>query len=139
MRFLLKMILVSAAVAAMLASTGCGKKQASTVQVTQELRRNFKGAEPQAQQAVAQAAAAINAAAASADIGARRTQYIQAMQPLATVVGQGNLSKEQVKAVHQVFLQVHRAAQQNPTLNNKDFYQAQAALANQLYRAGVRP
>ena len=81
----------------------------------------------------------MNAATAAADVNAQREHYLQALRPMTSLMGQGNLNEEQVKAIHQVFLQVQRAAQQNPNLNNKDFYQAQAALANQLYRAGRRP
>jgi hypothetical protein len=135
----LKIIPLGAAAAVLLALPGCGHKESSATDTTKALQENFKAADPQVQQAVAQATAAINAAAAAADLEAQRAQYIQALRPVTPLVGQGQLSKEQVKAVQQVYLHVQRAAQQNPKLNNKDFYQAQAALANQLYRAGVMP
>lgn len=135
----LKIMLVGAAAATLLAGPGCGRRQTAATDATKALQENFKEADPQVQQAVAEATVALNAAAATADLEAQRAQYIQALRPVTPLLGQGQLSKEQVKAVQQVYLHVQRAAQQNPKLNSKDFHQAQAALADQLYRAGVMP
>jgi len=135
---LLKLGFIGSAAAAILAGIGCGHKGPSAAETTQVLEQNFKTAEPATRQAVAEATTAINAAA-TGDLDTQRSHYIEAVRPMAHVVARGNLSREQVQAVHQVYLQVHQAAKQNPALVNKEFYEAQAALANQLYKAGVRP
>lgn len=133
-----KLSFIVSAALVILADVGCGRKGPSAAETTQALEQNFKTAEPATRQAVAAATAAINAAA-TGDLDTQRSHYIEAVRPMANVVAHGKLSREQVQAVHKVYLQVHQAANQNPALVNKEFYEAQAALANQLYKAGVRP
>jgi len=135
---LLKLGFIGSVAVAIFAGIGCGHKGPSAAETAQALEQNFKAAEPATRQAVAAATAAINAAA-TGDVDTQRSHYIEAVRPMANVVARGNLSREQVQAVHKVYLQAHQAAKQNPALVNKEFYEAQAALANQLYKAGVRP
>src|SRR6266705_4532814 len=96
---LLKLGFIGSAAAAILAGIGCGHKGPSAAETTQVLEQNFKTAEPATRQAVAEATTAINAAA-TGDLDTQRAHYLEAVRPMAHVVARGNLSREQVQAVH---------------------------------------
>jgi hypothetical protein len=133
------LVLTLSAVVLVLA-VGCGsQKQKTVAQTAQILEQTFKTAEPQTQQAVTVATTAIKAAAAATDVNVQRVNYIQALRPATAVASQGRLSPEQIKALHQVYVQVQRAAAENPKLDSQELYNARAALAIQLRRAGVLP
>jgi len=133
----LTLLILTAALAA--GGAGCKRQEAKVVEVTKVVDQSFKTAEPEARQVVAAAAVTLQAAAKESDIPRRREGYIQVLVPLKNMVARGNLSREQIQAIHKVFNEVAQAVQKDPRLNTKELYNAQNALAQALHEAGGWP
>jgi hypothetical protein len=132
-------VLAAAMVAVTVAGLGCKRKEADAAKVAQVLDQSFKAADVETKQAVAAAAAAIAAARTQTEVSAKSAQYIQALAPMRSLVARGNLSQEQLQAAREVFAQVNKAVQSDRRLATREMYQAQSAMAQALYRAGMRP
>lgn len=132
-------ILAVVIIAITVAGLGCKRKEAATTKVAQALDQSFKTADVETKQAVAASAAAIAAAATKTEVSAKSAEYIQALAPMRSLVARGNLSPEQLQAARQVFAQVNKAVQSDRRLATREMYQAQSAMAQALYRAGMRP
>jgi hypothetical protein len=135
----LEFVLAMALVAVTVASLSCKRKEADAAKVAQVLDHSFKTADVETKQAVAASATAIAAAATKTEVSAKSAQYIQALAPMRSLVARGNLSPEQLRAAKEVFAQVNKAVQSDRRLATREMYQAQSAMAQALYRAGMRP
>lgn len=121
-----------------LACSGCGHKDATTD--PKALEKSFEKANPEVKQTVTTTVQAIQAAAMTQDVSAQKAHYIEALKPMRDLVSQGNLSKEQTKAVVKQFNEVNKAIQKDPRLaTSKELYSAQNNMAQALLKAGVRP
>jgi hypothetical protein len=135
----LAFILAAALVALSVANWGCKRKEPDAAKVAQVLDQSFKAADVETRQAVAASAAAIAAAETKTEVSAKSAQYIQALAPMQTLVARGNLTPQQLQAARGVFAQVNQAVQKDRRLATREMYQAQNALAQALFRAGLRP
>jgi hypothetical protein len=132
-------ILAAALAALAVAGLGCKRKEAGAAKVAQALDHSFEAADVETKQAVAASAAAIAAAETKTELSAKSAQYIQALAPMRTLVARGNLSPEQLQAAKEVFAQVNKAVQSDRRLATREMYQAQSAMAQALFKAGMRP
>ena len=127
-------------VAAVLCSfAGCKRKGADVAQVARVVDQSFKAAPAETKQVMQASVAAIKAAEGKTEVAAKRACYIDALVPVQNLVARGNLSRDQVQAARQVFVEVNKSVQNDRRLATKEMYQAQSAMAQALYRAGVRP
>lgn len=134
-----RFILLLTAAVVIVTNAGCKRQGSEAVEVAKALEQSFQAANPETKQAVAASVAAMNAAAGQAELSAKSAHYIEAMAPMKNLVAGGSLSREQVQAAKTVFQQVNKAVQKDPRLATKQMYDAQNALAQALYAAGVRP
>ena len=100
-------------------SFGCGNKAAAP--------------EGGLRQAFAQAPDAVRRQAAKADAALRATNYLECLTTLDLMLSQDTLSENQKSAVKQVFGQVSKAVNKNPTLDSPKLFKARSDLMQKLY------
>lgn len=112
-------VLLLAALA--LAAVGCSKS--SVPDASQPLQESFKTAEPQVQQAVAQATTHLKAG-----------QYADATRVLAPVVSGRPLTDPQRQAVGAALNQINQSVAANPQLDTKEMYELRKKMFEAVHR-----